>query len=611
MTWRPCTDTEQKTLVYNASLLSITIPGDCSTVCLFEHDGEVLASAMNPISLEPERLKQWITQHGGALSTHAQHDKRLMILFGMSNPELLSASLALLQTFPKLAIAMMEPQPARALATLSQARVDETVASRLMICVGEQARNELIRRLDVSAWFLNSPRDIAHVLGSAPHDSDAQEMVECARHVARQIGSMNNEFGGTVQTFMQEQTAPRPITSLWSCTNRQSYIHYPLMQAMLRGFAAHDIKTHSAPFQSGYGEVFRAVRNLVETNPDAIMQINTLPTAFLLDMGFQAEAITTMKTPRLCWLVDDTMLYEDDRDSLNVAGNDFVFICDRNYKPHLHTFTDNIFFLPPATQFEQPGTPREAFRAPISYVGSIPWVEQYLHALSGKQRDILDAVEQQKSRNPTSRFTAILKQCAPMQGDQQAIQQQAQAFCDTTHKQLSTADAILEYFLFATATYIKRKRIVEALLPIGLRVFGPDRWLAVLGPKYADRYGGFIENRDLADCYASAQLSLNIHSHQCPTCLNTRDFDVPAAGGICLSDWVDDMNLGMLEPGRDVLTFHETEEATELAKHFIADTDLRDSLAQHAQQHVFRDHTYAQRAASVLRILSSKFPQYN
>ena len=41
---------------------------------------------------------------------------------------------------------------------------------------------------------------------------------------------------------------------------------------------------------------------------------------------------------------------------------------------------------------------------------------------------------------------------------------------------------------------------------------------------------------DLADAYASADVCLNIHSIQCPTCLNPRDFDVLMATGCLLSD---------------------------------------------------------------------------
>ena len=166
--------------------------------------------------------------------------------------------------------------------------------------------------------------------------------------------------------------------------------------------------------------------------------------------------------------------------------------------------------------------------------------------------------------------------------------------------------AMLEYFLYNTSTFFKRREIVSALLPLGLFVYGPEAWKDVLPMKYRMNYRGFVSWNDLADVYASSRINLNIHSHQCPTCLNVRDFDVPMAGGLVLGDWVEDMERGFLKPGEEIHAFNSLADAVEKASWLLDNPDDALAAAQKGQQRVMKEHTCTHRVRRIMEIITAK-----
>jgi len=303
-------------------------------------------------------------------------------------------------------------------------------------------------------------------------------------------------------------------------------------------------------------------------------------------------------------MVDDTLLYEDSGPAGQPGERDFIFYCDRTYQKRLQEFSCHTAYLPPATLFDRPGNPREEYVADISYVGSLPPVQGILHTLSPVCIEILERVERQRKQNSTSSFRTIFDSLELAIEQRKFIEEAAAAFCRTTNKGFTQPDSELEYFLYNTATYFKRLKTVEAFLPLGIRIFGPPSWRDALAPEYRSRYGGFIDFQNLADCYASSKICLNVHSHQCPTCLNVRDFDVPMAGSVALGDWVDDVERGLLEPDKEMLIYRTVEEGVEMARRYLNDRDAWEAIRSRGQERVLREHTYERRAETVLAAIA-------
>jgi spore maturation protein CgeB len=203
-------------------------------------------------------------------------------------------------------------------------------------------------------------------------------------------------------------------------------------------------------------------------------------------------------------------------------------------------------------------------------------------------------------------FPQIVDAEKPSQSILDEVRNAAQAYMATTPKQIENPNQTLDYFLYVVSNYSYRRRVIECLLPLGLRVFGPKSWLTVLSAEYRNRYGGSVPFENAADAYASADLCLNLHSFQCPTCLNSRDFDVVMAGGCLLADWVEDYDRGFFAPELEVALFRSDEELLEKAQSLLSDPDRRESMKAAARQRLLAEHTYAHRADVIIRALGSR-----
>ena len=116
-----------------------------------------------------------------------------------------------------------------------------------------------------------------------------------------------------------------------------------------------------------------------------------------------------------------------------------------------------------------------------------------------------------------------------------------------------------------------------------------------------------LAHEQLADAYASARLCLNIHSLQCPTCLNSRDFDVLTAKGCLVSDEVEDLHAGLLEPGLDCATFQSAEELQETVRDLLSNAEKREAMREQGHQTCREKHTPAHRAGIILDLVKTHY----
>ena len=367
------------------------------------------------------------------------------------------------------------------------------------------------------------------------------------------------------------------------------------------------METSMALFEAPIHQQCKVVGSLIDYKPDLLFTVNCSPGALMKDIGLCKDIVTAVRHPRLCYVVDNITLYDDVENLTSVMEDDWFFCADRTFLSWLTPQTNHAYHLPAATMFAKEGVCEERFAAPLSYVGSLPDLHQYLSKLSPVVFDLLVQLEKNAIQGSVKPLIRILQDFEPQPEWKEEILSAAGVFCSTTNKKLTAEEAVLEYFLYAVITYFKRKRIVEAFLPLGLKVYGPESWLEVLSGKYEDQYGGFVENYDLQNCYRSAEISLNIHSYQCPTCLNMRDFDVPMSGGLVLGDYVEDADRGLLTPGKDMLVYTEIEEAVELASLALADNSRLEEMRKRAHSTVQNQHTFYHRVRRILDILAKHY----
>jgi len=156
--------------------------------------------------------------------------------------------------------------------------------------------------------------------------------------------------------------------------------------------------------------------------------------------------------------------------------------------------------------------------------------------------------------------------------------------------------------------YENRGRVVEQLLDEpGLRVWGTGwEWFFNnrLGKAGRTRVGGDVLRPDeVSKVYSSSVVNLNTHHPQSQNGgLNSRAFEIPAAGAFQLTDYVNGMEE-LLEPGREVAVYMTPQQVPELVRRYINDPDSRNRTARAGYERVLAQHTYRHRMATILSSL--------
>lgn len=153
-----------------------------------------------------------------------------------------------------------------------------------------------------------------------------------------------------------------------------------------------------------------------------------------------------------------------------------------------------------------------------------------------------------------------------------------------------------------------RARIVETVSrETGLGVWGP-RWREFL----AARNGGHTQvfrgesllPAEACKVYNAGAVNLNTHHLQSRRGgLNTRAFEIPAAGAFELTDYVPEME-SLLEPGREVAVYRSPEEAADLARFYVKAEDQRRRIAEAGYRRVLAEHTYRHRMQTLLEVVA-------
>ncbi len=122
-------------------------------------------------------------------------------------------------------------------------------------------------------------------------------------------------------------------------------------------------------------------------------------------------------------------------------------------------------------------------------------------------------------------------------------------------KRLTWASAIA-----LVATRIQRAQVAKLAAPSGLHIYGDEGW-ATAAPTVPCL--GVVDYPEGLPSIYRAGIHLNTTSFQMPTAVNQRVFDIPAAGGVLLTDLQSDLET-LFNIKDDCITFSHPEELSEL-----------------------------------------------
>ncbi len=124
-----------------------------------------------------------------------------------------------------------------------------------------------------------------------------------------------------------------------------------------------------------------------------------------------------------------------------------------------------------------------------------------------------------------------------------------------------------------------------------------------LGPRWSSIYRGTAAGRQAAHVYHRSAICLNLHHQQTRDGgLNMRTFEVLAAGGFLLSDYVRGME-SLLQPGEEVVCFDSDEDLSGQVDRYLRDDPARAMIAAAGHRRVLAEHTYRHRMAALLDAL--------
>ncbi len=562
-------------------------------------------SSRNPFD---PHLQSFANQQSTAIDQALKNGARLLVFSGIGIGHLMPHIQKHFSLYPNCAVIICEPNTERWAAALRCFSFEFIIHTQnLYIFGGASAKHNAIEFIRANYLYLLASNQTKYLLGTLLQDpEETAPYIQMAKDIAASSQQFNVKFEETLDQFHNIiAIKPKSPKTIWIASDPNAYIHFPIAKALLSGFAENGFDTMFESFDDPFASPMRITGRFIEHPPDLILSLNCWPSLLLEDLGMNAETVKSIKRHRVCWMVDNTSMYENVEQS-ELVKHDWVFCNDHTFLPWLKTLTKHAHFLPVATTINKPGAVRDTLKAAISYAGSLPNLFEYFNRLTDDCLAMMEEVETLRSEDYTKSFYEHWHSLQPDSNQKSDLLQAAQQFVQTTQKQLTNGREIVEYFLYNAATFFKRKKIIKSLLPIGLVVYGPESWKEVLPTQYKDRYRGFMPNEHLADCYTSSQINLNIHSHQRPTSLNERDVDVPMAGGVVLCDWVEDIDAGYMQEGKELAVYRSVDELPDVVNALLNDQDKQESIRQAGQRRVQNEHTFAHRAASILEYLDYK-----
>jgi spore maturation protein CgeB len=105
-----------------------------------------------------------------------------------------------------------------------------------------------------------------------------------------------------------------------------------------------------------------------------------------------------------------------------------------------------------------------------------------------------------------------------------------------------------------------------------------------------------------AKVYSASRVSINVHGPHVVAGENFRVFEVAACGGVSFSTFKPDL-ASCFVPGTEVVVFDDADDLTEKLRHYLGRPDELHAIAEAGRRRVLAEHTYADRAAVILRHL--------
>lgn len=315
-----------------------------------------------------------------------------------------------------------------------------------------------------------------------------------------------------------------------------------------------------------------------------------------------AMACKACKIPYVSWTYDSPFiqLYSP---TLEYNTN-FAFVFDSGTCQQLAEKGLQTYYLPMAAPMDcyksvwQNRAKGRHYASDISFVGALyneaynnmfrhledlePYEKGYIDALLNAQKNIygINFIENVLKEN-SEVFEKIQKVC-PVFARGDGIE--------------SAEWTLANYFLSRKVTAMERMEIMQLLgehYSVNLYTTEPTDIKGVRNCGVADY------NTVAPHVFANSKINLNISLRSIHTGIPLRAFDIMGCGGFMISNFQEDF-LEHFEPDEDVVFYSSYEELLDKVEYYLKHDEERNRIAGNAQQKVAMEHTYLQRAQTML-----------
>jgi len=315
-----------------------------------------------------------------------------------------------------------------------------------------------------------------------------------------------------------------------------------------------------------------------------------------------AIACKACKIPYVSWTYDSPFI-QLFSPTLEYETN-FTFVFDSGTCRELAEKGLSTYYLPMAAPMDgyreilKDKSKGLAYAGDISFVGAL-YSESYnnmfrhLEKLEPYEKGFVDALlNAQKNIYGVNFLENVLK-------DNPAILEKIQKVCPVFARGdgLESAEwTLANYFLSRRVTAMERNEIMQLL---GERYFVNLYTTEKTDIKGVRNCGVAAYNTVAPHVFANSKINLNITLRSIQTGIPLRAFDIMSCGGFMISNFQEDF-LEYFEPDEDVVFYASYEELLEKVDFYLRHDDERHRIAENAQAKVLKEHTYLQRAQTML-----------
>ncbi|HAV43616.1 TPA: hypothetical protein DCX15_06350 [bacterium] len=335
------------------------------------------------------------------------------------------------------------------------------------------------------------------------------------------------------------------------------------------------------------------LKRLKEFAPNLIFTINHIG----LIPEF-VEVVNRMSLPVASWFVDDPFRYLSPE---IVIQNCIIFSCDKFYIQRLKDFGfKRVYYLPGATNpkvfkpIRLTQEEKERFCCNISFVGN-----SIYHAYATYKK-YHEWIADPKTQRTIEEVLRLQKENHLLDISDILEETQRTHNCLLYYPGLEQIESVKICLEFA-AMSLYRKKIIESVANLGLKLFGDDGWCTLLDGKI-DLQREIDYRTELPKLYNASKINLNITKTQLKTTINQRVFDVAACKSFLLTDYRRDLG-SLFEVGNEVVYYKDERDLRHKIQHYLGHEDERTEIAQRAQCRVLKEHTFLHRMKEAFNII--------